>query len=362
MGFFRENILKFIIIFVIVIVMTVLFTYLFTGGKKATTYSAMESNMKTAAIKYANKNSGMLPVDETKVLKINLDTLVNNKYLKEYTALEDKEQPCTGYVNVLKKDDNYSYKPYLKCGKYYETKSISEYILNNENIVTTDDGLYKYGETYVYRGENPKNYIMLSDKVFRIMEITKDGNLKIISDRRTDNEFVWDDRYNSEKKTTNGINDYSKSRLKDSLETFYKSEYFTNSDREKIVKHDLCVGKRALNDGSIDGSAECSVIEKDQHVGLIQVNEYSRASLSNKCVSALNPECQNYNYLEGDGKNIRTITGVKDNTYQIFFMSYGTLSAAYASTSFTIYPVVYLEEDTIYQGGNGTLEKPYIVR
>ena len=362
MGFFRENILKFIIIFVIVIVMTILFTFLFTGGKKPKTYSDMEANMKTAAIKYANSNTAMLPKDDTRVLKINLDTLINNKYLKEYTALENKDTICTGYVNVLKKDDSYSYKPYLKCGNYYETKTISRYILENEQIVTTETGLYKYGDTYVYRGENPNNYIMLSDKLFRIIEITKDNQLKIIANDKTVEEFIWDDRYNSEKEYNYGINDYSKSRLKDSLASFYKSEYFTNSDREKIVKHDFCVGKRSISDGSMDGSSECSILEKDQYVGLLQVNEYARASISNKCTSALNLECQNYNYLEGEGKNIRTLNGVKDNTYQIYYLSYGSLSTTYASNSFSIYPVVYLGEDTIYQSGNGTSTKPYIVR
>lgn len=361
MGFFRENGLKFILIFVVIIVITILFTFLFSGGgTKIETYNDMEVALKNAAIKYTESNSSLLPKDENSVKKINLDTLVNEKKIDQLYALDDSNVACTGYVTIKKQDDSYVYTPYIKCGKYYETKTIGKYIIDNEEIKTTDDGLYKYGDTYVFRGENPNNYVMLGEKLFRIMEITSNNQLKLIASTRTEMQFIWDDRYNSEKEGNYGINNFSKSRLKDSLNELYESEYFTDSDREKIVKHDLCVGKRSLSDNSIDGKAECSIVEKDQYVGLIQTNEFARASLDSKCTATNKPECQNYNYLY-IGSSIRTLNAVADNTYQIYYISGGEISTTRCSNSFFAYPVIYIDNDVLYQGGEGTEEKPYVL-
>lgn len=363
MGFFRENGLKFILIFAVVIVITIIFTFLFSGGgTKIETYNDMEVSLKNAAIKYVNSNSSLLPKDETTLKKINLDTLVNDKKIDQLYAIDDENVACTGYVTIVKKNDSYVYTPYIKCGKYYETKSLGKYIIDNEEVKSNDDGLYKYEDTYVFRGEDPNNYVMLGDKLFRILEITNNNELKLIANNRTDMQFVWDDRYNSEKEDNRGINNFSKSRLKEGLETLYNSEYFTDSDREKIIKHDLCVGKRALSDNSMDGKTECSIIEKDQYVGLLQVNEYARASIDEKCDDANKPECQNYNFLSDLSTSIRTQNAVADNTYQIYYISGGELYITNASNSFYALPVIYIDKDVLYQGGEGTLDKPYILK
>ena len=43
----------------------------------------MEENMKRAAVKYTNQNQGLLPKSEGEIKTIKLDTLVNNKKIKE---------------------------------------------------------------------------------------------------------------------------------------------------------------------------------------------------------------------------------------------------------------------------------------
>lgn len=363
MGFFRENGLKFLLIFAVVVVITIIFTFIFSGGNtKIESYSDMEVSLKNAAIKYVDSNSTLLPKDENTLKKINLDTLVNEEKIDQLYAIDDENVACTGYVTIVKKSDSYVYTPYIKCGKYYETKSLGKYIIDNEEIKTSDDGLYKYEDTYVFRGENPNNYVMLGDKLFRILEITDNSELKLIASKRSDMSFVWDDRYNSEKEDNRGINTFSKSRLKEGLETLYNSEYFTDSDREKIIKHDLCVGKRALSDTSMDGKSECSVIEKDQYVGLLQVNEYARASIDEKCDGVNKLECQNYNFLSDLSASIWTQNAVSDNTYQVYYIVGGELSVTRASNSFSVFPVIYIDKDTLYQGGEGTIDKPYILK
>lgn len=363
MNFFRENILKIVIVIIVVVVVIIVSTAIFSGRTISnTSYTNMEENMKRAAVKYTNQNQGLLPKSEGEIKTIKLDTLVNNKKIKELKALEDENIICTGYVSISMKDKDYIYKPYLKCGKYYETKTIADYIKANEPVVTSDDGLYAYGEKLVYRGENPNNYVALGDKIYRIIEVTEDGNLKLISTVNYENNVVWDNRYNGEIKKNFGINNFTKSRLKEFLNLMYKGQYFSDNDKKMISKHDICIGKRALNDVSIDGASECSVKEQDQYVSLIQVNEYMRASIDQNCTASNKRECSNYNYLLKISSDFKTINAVSDNTYQIYSVSYGIVQVTNASNRFKIYPVIYLDKDVLYKSGNGTSETPYTLR
>ena len=219
---------------------------------------------------------------------------------------------------------------------------------------------YKYGEKYVYRGENPKNFLKMGEKLYRIIEITEDNELKLISTTKYQDSFVWDDRYNIEKDRNYGINDYAKSRLKEGLEEVYKSDYFTEGEKSIIIPHSICIGKRYLDDQSIDGKTECATVYPDQKVSLINVSEYMRASLDSNCTNATSESCSNYNYFENISSYLKTITAVADNTYQIYKINYGIADASNASTTVAVYPVVYIDKNTLYAAGDGTEENPYI--
>ena len=63
-------------------------------------------------------------------------------------------------------------------------------------VVSEGDGLYNNGDgTYTYKGANPNNYIKLGTDTYRIMEIDKDGNLKVI--RENTISLQWDPGYST---------------------------------------------------------------------------------------------------------------------------------------------------------------------
>lgn len=373
MEFIRENIIK-IIIFIAVLVLGIfIFSFILSNRDigKASTYTNMETRLLNAAKKYANNNPKLLPKSENESNKINLDTLVNEKYIKDLTAIEDSNISCSGYVDLIYKNKNVVYVPYIKCGKYYETKTIADYIASNQTIVTTGDGLYKLGTNYVFRGENPNNYLAVGDRLYRIIEINDKGEVKLISNKRIDEYLVWDDRYNTEKNDTVGINNYSKSRIKDSFNNMVeinstdpKSDnyYFSSQEMEKIVPHDICVGKRPSTYGAISEANECQTVEKDQKVSLITVSDYARASLDPNCRTIFDRSCMNYNYFSRIGEVFRTVTGVSDNTYQIFYVYDGAAETTRASSAFNPNIVIYIDNLSLYASGEGTFENPYIIR
>lgn len=363
MNFIRENIVKIVIFIIILVVVIVIFSFVFkgVGSSKANTYARMEENLKTAAEKYANKNTKLLPKDEKEQSKINTDTLVNEKYIKELHSIEDENVKCSGYVLINKNGDDYKYVPYLKCGKYYETTSLIGYIKKNEAIVTSDDGLYQYNNKLIFRGENPNNFVKIDEGTYRIIEV-EDDKIRLISVDKYNYRLNWDDRYNINEGKYVGINEFGKSRLKDYLKDAYNSDFFSDIERSFMVSYDLCIGKRNLDDESIDGVVECSNKYPDMKIGMLYASEYMRGSIDPNCTSISDLSCTNYNYFDSISSDFNTITAVADNTYQFYFVDGGVLDVKKASSSFNIYPVIYIDKNALYAGGNGTEENPYTIR
>ena len=291
------------------------------------------------------------------------------------SARENSNTKCTGYVDVVKKYDDkneYRYTPYIKCGKYYETKSIADYIKANDSVVTTGDGLYKINASYVYRGEYPNNNIKIGERLYKILEITDDGNLKLISTDIYDGEYYWDDRYNSSTQEYSGINDFSKSRIKETLIGIYNEvetdeayAFFTSDEKDYINEHEFCVGKRSENDKSISFENECKVTEK-LYVGILSLSEYYRVSIDSGCKSIGDLECNNYNFLYSfDNKRINsfvTSTATSDDTYHYFYIKKGSLDINETADWEAIYPVIYTNSNILYKSGTGTVEDPYLIR
>lgn len=364
MGFIRENILKIITIIIILVVVILVMVFAF-GGKETSntrTYSQIEENLKNATTKYLNDNKKLLPKNENEQTRINLDTLINSKYIEELSSIDDENVKCSGYVNVLNKGNKYKLIPYIKCGKYYETSSIADYI-KNKGIVTSGDGLYQSGNKYIFKGESPNNYITIGDRSYRIIEIDEDNELRLITSSRLNYSTTWDNRYNVDRNRYDGINDYSISRIKDTLELVYNDEeYFSDEEKSLIVPHNACIGKRYLSDTSIDGATECSNQYDNQYVTLITSSEYMRASIDPHCDSTETYSCSNYNYFNDISSSYKTITAVADNSYQVFNVSNGVLSISSASSSFKFYPIIYIDKLSLYAGGDGTEDNPYMVR
>ena len=383
MNWIRDNILKILIILGIAVVVIVVFALL-TKPKgevviKGTKYGELETKLQNAAIKYVDKHKKLLPTTKDDITKIKLSTLVSNNYIGKLVAIDNSSTKCDGYVEISKisEDKNdYRYTPYIKCGDYYVTKTIGDYIIDKETNNgtferTTDAGLYKYGDEYIFRGENINNYIKLDDHLYRIIKLDSNKSLQLVSVDRTQYSYVWDDRYNIEKNRNLGINNFEKSRLHDSLISLYAGkdedheEYFSSIEKDYIIEHEFCVGKRSIYDNNIYSGVECKETIPLK-VGIISVNEYARASIDPNCVGIFDRSCANYNFFNNLGEDrtytFFTLTGILDNTYEIYRVRNEGVTNAKASSGSRIYPVIYINSKTIYSDGTGTYNDPYIVR
>ena len=335
-----------IVLFIIMIIFIVI-------SNSRMSYKEIESKMISAAKNYYSDNPNELPKSDNGVVSISTDKLAEHKYMKSLDKLsKNKNDNCSGQVTVTKNGKSLLYSANLKCNESYETKKLKDLLV--ENVVDKGNGIYKIGESYIFRGDEVNNYVSFANKIWRILRINPDGTIRIIDTTRRDT-IPWDDRYNSDKKDTVGINDYNVSRVKSNIEDIY--EEFEDNDKAYLMKMNLCIGKRGEEETTNDGSIECSQTLDNQNVGLLQINEFVLASLSDKCQTPEAPECTNYKYL-ADFSSLWTLTADKNTSHKVYKVSNGaylTSASNYSQPKI----VVHINSQVNYLSGDGTEENPY---
>lgn len=107
------------VIVVLIIVVVFVYSYVvYMNAKKSKTYTTMEREMYMAAKKYVSE---VQPFDNEATVSLDIDAskLLDTKYLGSMRDPEDKNNVCTGSVNVTKTNGSeYEYIVLLDCGQY----------------------------------------------------------------------------------------------------------------------------------------------------------------------------------------------------------------------------------------------------
>lgn len=342
-----------------IIIITIAVTLKIIGNKIS--YEKLEGKMESATRAYLSEHPDKNPSTSNPTVIIEDKTLIEGKYLKELKKYV-KDDSCTGKVMVDYENGSYKYQAYLTCKKYKTEKMLD--VLKKNNIISqTGDGLYEMNNELVYRGENPNNYVLFNDELWRIVKIDKDNKIKIIlTETENKNEIydTWDDRYNTEKGSSYGINNFALSRALIRLQNIYNNNYEKNQNL--LTKYDLCYGKRSDDSVFKDGSLECNEVLREQNIGLLPLYDYLNASLDALCQTPTSKECQNYNYLVNND-SWWTMTANQKSTYHVYRIHYsGKIESDYASSKKTLRYVLALNPDVLYKSGSGTKNDPYVVR
>lgn len=350
-----------IIAFVILIIIILL---IYNAVFVKTSYKDIENKVVKAAQKYYGDHKELLPKNETEEVSTTDTALTAAGYLDSMSKLTKKMKgvSCSATVIVSYAGGEYRYTPLLNCGSNYSSKTLTTYIKENEPTVFNGQGLYQLNGDLVFRGENPNNYVSFAKKMWRIVKIENDQVVLILNEKFQRN--VWDDRFNSDRDRTDGINDYNVSRIKDTLiEAYQGEELFTKESKNLVAVHNLKIGKRHEADSYNDGSIEKSAILENQYIGVLPLYDYINGSIDENCSSTLTDSCSNYNYLNHYDYDWWTITADSSTTHRVFrISSYGTLEAIRASSNGYIRPVIYLAKDALYVNGTGTETDPYTIK
>lgn len=370
----KKKMIKFmgIIVAVMIIILVILFitSLLGKGGKSVYSYSELESILEKAGKSYFKDHPDYLPSAEGDIIEVDSTSLAEAGKIKSLSDYPTKDgTTCTGSVKVELVDDEYIYNPILECGDKYATVLFNSKIIRDNELVTTGDGLYSKAGEYIFRGENVDNYVQLDESLWRIVKITKDDEIVLISEEGAGFGSVWDNRYNQETNYNSGINKYGVSRIKDYLDDVYnnpkekkKEIILSKKDKTKIVSFDVCIGKKSSKSEDKNNTEECKEKLKDQKLGLLTLSDYLYASVDPNCKSAESKSCRNYNYLVINN-DWWLVTASTENTSYVFnIKSNGSSAVAYASSYARVRPVIHLNSNVLFKSGKGTLEKPYKVR
>ena len=369
----KKKMIKFMgIIVVAMIVILIILFIVSLGNKKGNTYSysEIESILENAAKDYFKDHPDSLPQEEDYVVEVESANLVADGKMNDLSEYPTKDGVvCTGSVKVQMEDDDYLYSPILNCGDKYSSVLLSTKVIEKNDTVTSGDGLYSRGGEYIFRGENVNNFVELGKSLWRIVKITADDEIVLISYEGAGYTTPWDNRYNQDKMYDAGINNYNVSRVKDYLDQVYKKpdknqnqDILSKKDKTKLVAYNLCVGKKSPKSEDNKNTDECKQTIKDQKIGLLTLSDYLYASLDPNCKSAETRSCKNYNYLiiKADWW---LMTASSDNTYDVYEVkSNGMVAKEYASNYAVARPVVHLNSNVLFKSGKGTLDKPYKVR
>ena len=351
------------IIAAVVVITIILLIYHSIVGTKSS-YSDIENKVLKAAQKYYGENKELLPQNENEQISIDDVSLTSLGYLDNMADLiKNKEGvTCSAKVIISYNNGSYRYTSLLDCGDAYKSQTLASYIESNVARTFNGDGLYDLNGEYVYRGENPDNFIKFSGHNYRIVKISN-GKATLILDERFERS-VWDDRYNATVNRSDGINDYKVSRIKEALDNIYTTnKLVSEKDKSLLKNHNLNIGKRNPSDNYNDGSIEQSEILEKQYMGLLPLYDYINASTDVNCNSALTRSCSNYNYLNHYDYNWWTLTGDASTSHKSYRIDDdGLIDASRAASFGYIRPVIMLVDDAIYVSGNGTKDHPYIVK
>ena len=207
--------------------------------------------------------------------------------------------------------------------------SLTNKLLENNELVGTGDGLYIDNNDYVFKGNPDNNYLYYSGKLFRIVKINSDKSIKLVTDDIT-TSLVWG--YN---------NDYNNSYIKKHLEeTFYNN--LSNPDNY-ILETSWCIDE-------IDKKTDLCKNKINSKVGLLTYDEYLDAKANN---SYLNIK-----------KYWWTINTYKDNKVWYVFNEGGVNNNSNDGVNYYSYgvrPVINLKPSVNYIKGDGTINNPYII-
>ncbi len=242
-------------------------------------------------------------------------------------------------------------------------------ILDNVDIVTSGDGLYKdnYEDRYIYKGKNPNNYVTFNNEQagWRIISVESDKTIKIVRNVSIGNEcFVSSCGYSA-----NYI--WSAASLNSYLnETYYNS--LTSTAQNQIVAHNFSVGNIRYSYYNSTPLTLAQTIERENKntwygkIALITSSEYIRTNSNpNKCgtIKLLDDNttsCNNSNWMYHDG--ISWTLNHDEDDFGYYLTSGRFYNTYCCSTSFygNVYPVVHLSPNITLKG-NGTKNDPFVI-
>ena len=246
---------------------------------------------------------------------------------------------------------------YTECTK---EPTAGDSILENTDVVTSGDGLYKdeNEDRYFYKGKNVKNYVTFNNETagWRIISVEKDGTIKIIR-----NTSIGDMSWNSNK------NNWARPA---SLNTYLNSTYYSKLNlvaRNQIVAKDFSIGAVNYNDTNLANIINSENSEKwNGKVALVTTSEYIRSNSNQSSCGNMNQlwystSCGNTTWMDNSTDWWMLTPYFGSSNYIFIVHSDSNFDGYYTDNYNAVRPVLYLSTEVQITGGDGSQSNPYIL-
>jgi len=230
-----------------------------------------------------------------------------------------------------------------------------------KKVVSSGNGLYSdiyESDRYVYRGNNPDNFIQIDNELWRIISIEKDETLKIIKNVKIENKAF--DVNNTSLWTNNiTVSDYLNNQYYETLSVNFKN---------LIQNHNFNIGQVPTIEEYLSKTLEYEKsLTFETNIGIVNPSDFVSANSnielcgSHKLIRENKDECKNSNYLVPSTTYGWTMNAFNGDNVVLVTSPAGDLSAKYANNPSEVYPVLFLKSN-IKLKGNGTEQQPYEIK
>lgn len=348
-----------------------------------------------------------LPTTEGETMCVSVAELKNG-YLEDDIVDPDTKEAISDHVGVEIKRVGKSYE-YTYTDSCSTSDQDSELDITDD-VVTSGDGLYEdsyENGRYVYKGNNPNNYIEFNGELWRIIAKETDGTYKIIRDQLSENRAFDEENYRTTANNTfcdssySGCNVYGKVngifRLMSgqkmgtvtedsSLSKYLNKTYYntlTSDAKNQVQTHAFNIGVVLVYGGGNQNNSIYSDLNGEKafqwtgNIGLPNVTDILRANFDSRCNSAgaaSGTSEQNLcisNYLVNNMSEISfwTMNGYSTQTYAtsgavwVPYRSVNGISFSVQAPSYSggVRPVLFLKSTIKITGGNGSQSSPYMI-
>ena len=261
-------------------------------------------------------------------IRINTDDLVKEKLI-------DNNNGFKGYVKVINNEFSFVKIDDMLLNNISEKDYVTG--INNENNA--------YDLKYIYKGDNPNNYIKYNDKLYRIIGITNSNNLKVISVDTSVEEYFGLSGDINYLKTDKEINSENKGIF---YVGYIRSE---TSEIDQIMKNEKRNNTYTINNPKL-------------YYDYSYVNISDIVNASNECnfkkITDINTNNCN-SYLLNMLSNTYSSNTLENNlVYKI--NETGEVVTSKIENNFNIKKIIYISLLNEYKSGDGTKENPYEIK
>ncbi|MBR4618912.1 MAG: hypothetical protein IKO49_06370 [Bacilli bacterium] len=217
--------------------------------------------------------------------------------------------------------------------KKKEANTLAAAIRSNNEITKGNTGLRKSEDGYYFIGNVENNYLKAFNRLYRIIEVTNDNKIKIVSD------------FNEAAMIYGNTNDYQKSNINIWLnkgENDFSGVYY-----QTIPGVENLLSKTSYCEGVLkNDKVKCPKKKYSSYFSLLTIEDYIRA-LGKK------------SYLN-NGK-YSFILGFDEDSNPLYITEDGVVSSASSYDGYGIRVVMTLKKNALILGGVGTKDDPYIL-